>query len=359
MADFRQGRLAALRTAFSGGADAFLVTTLQNVFYLTGFTGSSGFVLVTANKAFFMTDSRYQTQSADEVQGYEIVIQKGRWTDEIAKLVLDAGGGKLGFESRNLTIETHSALSKGLEGVELVPFKDAVERLRAIKDESEIKKISEAIRRAEDGFRENISRVSPGMTEMETALGLEFNIRSYGARKMPFDVIVASGYRGALPHGIASDKRMKEGETLVIDFGGEAFGYQSDLTRSGVLGEPDRKQKEIYDIVAEAQSRAIEKVKPGVSCKEVDEAARGYIASKGYGDYFGHGLGHGVGIDVHEAPSVSYMSEDTLQAGMVITIEPGIYIPDWGGFRIEDMLLVTEDGYKVMTSLSKDIEFRQ
>ena len=151
---------------------------------------------------------------------------------------------------------------------------------------------------------------------------------------------------------------MREGETLIIDFGGEAYGYQSDLTRSGVLGEADRKQSDIYDIVLEAQRRAIEKVKAGVSCREVDDAARGYIASKGFGDYFGHGLGHGVGLEVHEAPAVSYMSEDILEEGMVITIEPGIYIPGWGGFRIEDMVLVTAEGCEVMTSLPRGIDFK-
>jgi len=358
MAGQRHNRLDRLmKRVAEAGADAVLITDLSNVSYLTGFTGSSGFVLATAGRAWFMTDSRYETQSAEEVSGYEIVIQKGRWTQEIASLVQDAGIRKLMFESRQISVETHKALSKGLEGVELLESRDAVERLRLIKDEQEVKSITEAIRRAENGFLENASRVASGMVEMETAIGLEFNIRAAGARKVPFDIIVASGYRAALPHGIASNKVMKEGDTVIIDFGGEADGYQSDLTRSGVLGKPDRKQSEIYDIVAEAQWRAIEAVRPGAPCKEVDQAARGYIASKGYGDYFGHGLGHGVGLEVHEGPSVSYLSEDTVQPGMVFTIEPGIYIPEWGGFRIEDMVLVTGDGCEVLTSLSRAINF--
>ncbi len=193
----------------------------------------------------------------------------------------DAGIRKLMFEGRHVSVETHEALSKGLEGVELLASRDAVERLRVIKDEQEVKSIAEAIKRAENGFLENASRVAPGMAEKDTAIGLEFNIRAAGARKLPFDIIVASGYRAALPHGIASDKVMNEGDTVIIDFGGEAYGYQSDLTRSGVLGKPDRKQTEIYDIVAEAQRRAIEAVRPGVPCKEVDLAARGYICIKG------------------------------------------------------------------------------
>lgn len=358
MADQRQNRLNRLREYASGtGADAILITNLSNVSYLTGFTGSSGYVLATSDKAWFMTDSRYETQSAEEVSGYETVIQKGRWTQEIASLVRDTGIRKLMFEGRNVSVETHEAFQKAVEGVELLASKDAVERLRLIKDEQEIKFIAEAIKRAENGFLENASRIAPGMAEKETAIGLEFNIRAAGARKVPFDIIVASGYRAALPHGIASDKEIKEGDTVIIDFGGEAYGYQSDLTRSGVVGRPDGKQVEVYDIVAEAQRRAIEAVKPGVPCKEVDLAARDYIASKGYGDYFGHGLGHGVGLEVHEGPSVSYLSEDTVQPGMVFTIEPGIYIPGWGGFRIEDMVLVTDDGCKVMTSLSRAINF--
>ncbi|HEY3347592.1 MAG TPA: Xaa-Pro peptidase family protein, partial [Nitrospirota bacterium] len=350
--DYRPKRLGGLRKAAEAlGVEGFLVTSLPNVHYLTGFSGSSGYVLVSAKKAVFMTDSRYQTQSRDEVQGYDISIQKGRWTADVSGLVKDMGVRKLGFESRDLTFEAHSVLSKALEGVELVPSKDAVEKLRLIKDEGEIEKITEAIRRAELGFRENLSRIAPGMVERDASLGLEFNIRNLGSLKMAFDTIIASGSRAALPHGIASDKVMEEGDTVIIDYGAEAFGYHSDITRSGVLGKPDGKQREIFDIVAESQRRAIEKVKPGVSCKEVDEAARGYISSKGYGDFFGHGLGHGVGLEVHEGPGVSYLSEDVVAEGMVFTIEPGIYIPDWGGFRIEDMVLVTKGGCRVLTSL--------
>jgi len=359
VADARQNRLAGLVKATAElGADAFLVTNLHNVSYLTGFTGSSGFVLVTAKKAVFITDFRYKSQSAEEVQGFEIVIQKGRWTEDVASLAAGLGVHRLAFEVRGVNLETHTALAKLLTGVELVPSKDAVEKLRLIKDEDEVRRIVEAVKRAERGFTENLSRVSPGMVERETALGLEFNIRDSGSLRVPFDIIVASGDRAALPHGIASEKEMKEGETVVIDFGGEAYGYQSDMTRSGVLGEPDRKQAEIYDIVAEAQRRAIEAVRPGVACKEVDLAARGYIASKGYGDYFGHGLGHGVGLEVHEAPGISPMGDEVVQEGMVFTIEPGIYIPGWGGFRIEDMVLVTGDGCRVLTSLSRDIRFQ-
>lgn len=354
MTDYRKARLAGLAEAASSlGADGFLVTDIHNVSYLTGFTGSSGFVLTAHGKSVFITDFRYKAQSAEEVKGCEIVIQKSRWTEDVSALVRDMGIRKLAFESRQMSYEVHSALSKKLEGVELIPSRDAVEKLRIIKDDDEVRRIAEAIKRAEDGFTENLSRVTPGMAEKDTALGLEINIRSAGALKMPFDIIVASGYRAALPHGIASDRVMAAGETVIIDFGGEAYGYQSDLTRSGVLGRPDAKQAEIYEIVLEAQKRAIELVRPGVACKDVDLAARDFIASKGYGEYFGHGLGHGVGLEVHEAPSVSYMSEDVVKPGMVFTIEPGIYIPGWGGFRIEDMVLATDDGCTVMTSLPR------
>ena len=355
---YRQRRLDGLREAAAGmGTDAFLVTRLPNVSYLTGFTGSSGYMLVTPGRTLFITDFRYKTQSALEVQGSEVVIQKGRWTEDVSSLVRELGIKRLGFEGGGMTFETHAALSGMLGGVELTPSKGVVEKLRLVKDEEEIRHITEAVRRAERGFTENLPSVAPGIPEDTAALGLECAVRRSGARKMPFDVIVASGPRAALPHGIASGKVMEGGETFIIDFGGEAGGYQSDITRSGVFGEPDKKQAEVYDIVLEAQARAIDAVRPGASCKDVDLAARGYIASKGYGDCFGHGLGHGVGLEVHEAPSVSPMGEETVEAGMVFTIEPGIYIPGWGGFRIEDMVLVTNDGCQVLTSLPKAIKY--
>ncbi len=197
MADKREKRLEGLRRRFvSEGADAFLVTNLTNVSYLTGFTGSSGYAVVTPKKAFFITDSRYTTQSRDEVEGYEVRIQKGRLSEELGKILKELGAKKVGFESRNVAFDFHGALQNELGGMELLPVKDAVEKLRAIKDEDEIDKISEAVRRAEEGFRENISRIAPGMVENETALGLEFNIRKLGAKKVPFDIIVASGERG-------------------------------------------------------------------------------------------------------------------------------------------------------------------
>ena len=359
MGDVRRKRLEGLRSRMSGaGVAALLVTDLKNVSYLTGFTGSSGFVLVTETASYFITDFRYKTQSAQEVQGYEVVIQKGRWTHDVSALVRDEGVGSLGFEGRSMTFDVHAALSEALSGVGLVPVKEAVEGLRLIKDADELKRIREAIRRAEQGFMENLPRVAPGIAEREVALGLDYNIMKQGALKPPFDTIVASGPRAALPHGIASDREMEEGDTVVIDFGGEADGYQCDLTRSGVLGEPDKKQSEVYDIVAEAQRRAIAAVKPGVPCRDVDAAARDYIKSKGYGDYFGHGLGHGVGLDVHEAPGISPMGEGAVAEGMVFTIEPGIYLPGWGGFRIEDMVLATAGGCEVITSLPRRIGLR-
>ncbi len=352
-------RLETLRATMSAlEADAFLVTSIHNVSYLTGFTGSSGYVLVSQGKAYFITDFRYRTQSAEEVEGYEVVIQKARWTDDVSALAGDLGIKTLAYESGNMTCDVHTTLSGRLEGVRMLPSSNAVERMRMVKDEEELGRISEAVKRAEQGFVENLSRVMPGMTESEAAMGLEFNIRSSGALKVPFDVIVASGPRAAMPHGIASGRKMKEGDTVIIDFGGEASGYQSDITRSGVLGEPDLKQKEIYDIVREAQQRAIEAVRPGVPCSEVDAAARGFIAERGYGEFFGHGLGHGVGLEVHEAPGVSPMSKDVVEPGMVFTIEPGIYLPDWGGFRIEDMVVVTGSGCRLLTSLPKEVRFQ-
>jgi len=351
-------RLPRLVDAVDGtGADAMLVTNIHNVRYLTGFTGSSGFVVAGHGRAVFITDSRYETQSAEEVAGFDIVIHRARWTAEAATIIKDMGVRKLAVESRTITMEVRDALGSQLEGVEITGSKGLVEKFRQVKDEDEVEKIFEAVTRAEKGFVNNLTKVSAGVTEWRCALGLESGIRELGALRVPFDIIVASGERAALPHGIASQKQMQGGETLIIDFGGEAFGYQSDITRSGVLGAPDDRQKEIYDIVRTAQERAIDKVAPGVPCREVDLAARDYITEKGYGEYFGHGLGHGVGLEVHEGPSVSHLSEEVVEEGMVFTIEPGIYIPGWGGYRIEDMVLVTDDGCRSLTSLSKDISF--
>jgi len=351
-------RLPRLREELDGlGADAVLVTNIHNVHYLTGFTGSSGFVVAGRDRAVFITDSRYETQSKDEVRGFDIVIHRARWTTEAAAVIKDMGAGKVAVESGSMTLTVKDMLESELDGTGIVGSKNLVEKLRRVKDEDEVEKIFEAATRAEKGFTDNLSRVAPGVTERRCALGLETGIRELGASKVPFDIIVASGDRAALPHGIASGRQMREGDTVIIDFGGEAFGYQSDITRSGVLGTPDDRQKEIYDIVLAAQERAIDMVKPGVPCREVDLAARDYIAGKGYGEYFGHGLGHGVGLEVHEGPSVSHLSEDTVEEGMVFTIEPGIYIPGWGGYRIEDMVLVTKDGCRSLTSLPKDIGF--
>jgi Xaa-Pro aminopeptidase len=359
MPDNMKSRLESIRRVMATlEADAFLVTNLHNVSYLTGFTGSSGFVVVTAGAAYFITDFRYETQAAEEVSGFDVIIHRAGWTDNVVALAGEHSVKSLAYESAGMNCETFSTLSGRLEGVRMLPSKDAVERMRMVKDEEELSRITEAVKRAERGFAENASRVSPGMTENEVALGLEFNIRSLGARKVPFDIIVASGPRAAMPHGLASGRELRDGETVIIDFGGEADGYQSDITRSGVLGEPDLKQNEVFDIVREAQQRAIEAVRPGVTGKEVDAAARDFIASRGYGDNFGHGLGHGVGLEVHEGPRISPMGQDVLEPGMVFTVEPGVYLPGWGGFRIEDMVVVTEDGCRVLTSLSRGIDLK-
>jgi len=359
MQDYRPTRLESLRRVMSTlEADAFLVTNLHNVSYLTGFTGSSGFVVVTAGSSYFITDFRYETQAAQEVSGFEVVIHKAGWTDNVVEISGGHGVKSLAYESTGMNCETFSALSGRLEGVRMLPSKDTVERMRMVKDDDEISRITDAVRRAEQGFTENASRVAAGMTENEVALGLEFNIRSLGARKVPFDIIVASGPRAAMPHGLASGRELRDGETVIIDFGGEADGYQSDITRSGVIGEADLKQAEVYEIVREAQQMAIESVRPGVTGKNVDAAARDFIASRGYGDNFGHGLGHGVGLEVHEGPRISPMGQEVLEPGMVFTVEPGIYLPGWGGFRIEDMVVVTEKGCRVLTSLPRGIDFK-
>lgn len=331
------------------GAEGLLVTNMVNVRYLTGFSGSSGFLLISAKEAVFATDFRYQEQAKNEVTDCEISIIKDKM-GAIKKLSRKLSIASLGVES-GISWEQYDKLRRA--GLRPKPIKSAVEKARQIKDGHEIILIKEAVRRAEGAFRRVLPRVKAGVTEISIALRLEGEVKKSGSNRLPFDIIVASGANGAMPHARASDKRLAPGDLIVIDWGAEAGGYFSDITRTLLVkGGPNAaKSRGIYETVLRANRAATASVRPGASMREIDKSARDVIKKAGWAESFGHGTGHGVGLDVHELPSVSYKSGVKAAEGMVFTIEPGIYVPGFGGVRIEDMAYVTESGAQVLTSL--------
>ncbi|MEK7772879.1 MAG: aminopeptidase P family protein, partial [Deltaproteobacteria bacterium] len=343
------GRLRRLRALLDEHRlDAVLVTDMKNIRYLSGFTGSSAYLVITGDKGFFITDSRYAGQAALEVQGFKI-RQYQRATDLINDIAASSKIKTLGFESNNVNYDTYLRMRKALKGVRLKPAPGILTGLRVRKDRFEIDRIKDSARLLDSGYEEALTLLCPGVTEKAAALEIETRLKKAGADAMAFDTIVASGFRGALPHGRASVKKIKKGEFVVLDMGVLLNGYNSDETRTFCVGRPPLKLREIYDVVRGAQELALEKVKPGVSAKEVDFAARAHIEKKGYGGRFGHGTGHGVGLNVHEPPTIGPLSKEVLEEGMVITVEPGIYIPDLGGVRIEDMALVVRGGCEILT----------
>ncbi len=345
--------------------DALLVSRPQNVTYLTGFTGDSSFVVITPDRAILVSDTRFTIQIQQECPNLETSIRPYNRTtaQEAVDVLSKLGIHSVGVESSHLTLAAFEAFKELSPKLNWVGKKGFVEQLRVIKDASEIIAIREAIRIAEEAFGMFRSSLAPTCSEKDLVDALDGYIRRAGGTCNAFPTIVAVGDRSALPHCPPTNRRLEEADFLLIDWGAVGSQYQSDLTR--VIRSPfqssgkDRKQVEsrlekIYTVVLQAQKRAIAAVHGGVSVKEVDAAARGYIADAGFGENFNHGLGHGIGLLTHEAPDIRSTSEDVLQPGMIVTIEPGIYLPDFGGVRIEDDLLVTEDGCEVLSQLRKD-----
>jgi Xaa-Pro aminopeptidase len=346
------------------GLDALLVTSLENLRYLVGFTGSDGALLVMADgQGRFMTDSRYETQAAQETRDVPVTIYR-RKLDGVVEAVKAAGVSRVGFEASSLSYEAAEALRKllaevrtgagGAVALEPVPA-EATAPLRMRKDAEEIERLRKAATIAAESLAQALSLAKEGVREIDLALELEFAMRRRGADQIAFDTIVASGVRSALPHGRASEKRVAAGDLLTIDYGARYQGYNSDETWTGVLGEPTPEQRKVFGIVKEAHDAGVAAARPGVKTSEVDAAARRIIDEAGYGRNFGHGTGHGVGLAVHEAPAVNPFGAVVLEPGMVITVEPGIYLPGWGGVRLEDMVLVTETGGEVLTRTSKEL----
>jgi Xaa-Pro aminopeptidase len=349
-------RLKKFREHFDAlGIDGALVYNDANRNYLSGFTGDESFSLITKEKAFFITDSRFTEQAQMEVKGFEVLEYKPPIHDFIKKLVEENGIKRLGVEEDTMTFADYDAYKEKLTGVEIVKLNQVIEKIRAIKDDEEIELIAKAAEIADKAFDHILGFIKPGMKEIEVALELEFFMKKLGASALSFPSIVASGTRSSLPHGAASEKVIEVGDLLTLDYGCVYKGYCSDMTRTIVIGKANDKQKEIYNTVLEAQEAALKAVRPGISCYELDKIARDIITAKGYGDRFGHGLGHGVGRMVHELPRVNFRSNEVLEAGMVITDEPGVYIPGFGGVRIEDLILVTNEGYRVLSKSPKHL----
>jgi Xaa-Pro aminopeptidase len=336
--------------------DGILFVSLENIRYLCGFTGSDGALVLTRKESFFLTDSRYWTQADEEVKGSQIVHYKKKM-EGIFSLLSDLRLKRIGFESAALSFSAFQFLSEKLgAGAKLVPLEDEIKNLRAVKDAHELTLIRKAIDISSNAFFHVTEILKEGVVEREVALEMECFMKRTGADALGFDIIIASGKRSALPHGNASGKRIEKGDFILIDFGSGFQGYHSDQTRTVICGSPSSEQQKVYQIVKEAHDKAIEKVRPGIPAGEVDGAARDHIRSKGYGEYFGHGTGHGIGLAVHEDPAINSENKGPVQEGMVFTIEPGIYLPDRGGVRIEDMVLVTAHGAETLTYLPTEMK---
>lgn len=334
--------------------DSFLITSPYNLRYLTNFTGTTGLAVITLEKAFFITDFRYTEQAAAQAQGFEIIKNVGPIFEEVADLVQKEGLRELGFEETTVSFLEYSVLEEIIDA-QLIPISGMIEELREIKDEEEIAIIEKACSIADLAYDHILKMIQPGMTEIEVANQLDFYMRSLGASGVSFETIVASGLRSAMPHGVASKKIIEQGDLITIDFGCYYEGYVSDMTRTFAIGDPGEQLKEIYQIVLEAQLAVLEVAKPGVTGKQLDAVARDYITKHGYGEAFGHSTGHGIGLEIHEGPNASVRAEKQFVPGNIITDEPGIYLPGIGGVRIEDDLLITSDGNRVLTHSPKEL----
>lgn len=349
------GRLEKFRQQFGEyKVEKFLITNIFNVRYLSGFSGSTACMVVDGAKAVVITDFRYKEQAEGEVyRGIQVEID----TRDALTAAMDIIGdfkGALGFEAGSLTYASYEKVSGNL-AARLVPVEGSIQALRQIKDDREIASIAKAAQIADSVFAEIVKEIAPGMTEVDLAARLEFLLRKKSSNVPSFDTIAASGEHASLPHASPTTRVIREGDVVKMDFGAIWDGYCSDITRTVVAGRASDKVKEVYDIVRTANERAISGIKAGIRGSDADRLARAYIEEKGYGENFGHGLGHGVGLEVHEIPRLSKKNDDLLKIGMVATVEPGIYIPGWGGVRIEDMIVVEDEGCRVLTSAAKGL----
>lgn len=350
-------RLARLRERLlQEHLDACLITSMPNVRYLSAFTGSHAILVVSESRAVLLTDFRYQTQVQSECPS-EIVVQieaASLWTG-VWRVLADHNAHAVGFESAHLAHRDFQRLLEQGDRHAWRPLVDAVERLRLRKDEDEVALIREAGRVATAALERVIGDVRPGLTELEVCGLLECELRRAGSEAHPFPAIVAAGPRSALPHARAGHQQIVDGDFLLLDFGATVGGYCSDITRTFVVGEATDRQRAVYEVVRTAQATALAGIRAGMRGKDGDALAREWIDAQGFGGAFGHGLGHGLGLEVHEAPRLSLLTEDSLPEGAVVTIEPGVYVPEWGGVRIEDDVLITERGAELLTAFPREL----
>lgn len=339
----------------AGGLDAFLVLALPNMRYLSGFTGSAGLLIVCAEPPdIFLTDFRYQSQVADELDAtIEVRIESDPMLKVAREILHGQGASRVAFEREQLTYRGWSEWSQ-IEGPALVPVAEWVEEVRAVKSSAEVDAIRSACRVADEAFQKILEEVRPGVTERELAARLDLSLVERGAEGASFETIVAFGERSALPHARPGSRDLRDGDMVLFDFGAVVDGYVSDMTRTVSCGEPVAEMRDVYAVVLDAQRAALQGIEAGMSGPEADALARQVIDAAGYGPRFGHSLGHGIGLEVHEAPRLGKKSEDRLTPGMTVTIEPGIYLEGIGGVRIEDDALVTESGLEALTTSPKD-----
>lgn len=355
MAETYKKRLQRARSlARREGCDALWINDIANVRYLSGFAGSSGYILLGERRGYFITDSRYELQAAEQVPHLEMVIVKGRFAPLIKQLVTGLRAKRIAFSGGHVSFAEAQALKKTLRGVATFqPLKGSLTALRAVKDAEEIGSIRSAVRNAEKALHTVSDLMKPGVKENGIAQALVCELLRGACEDSAFDIIVAGGPRSALPHATPTNRRLEKNDLLLIDWGAQCGGYHSDMTRVFYMGEPRSELREIHRVVMAARQAALEAIRPNVAAADVDKAARGVIEAAGYGEYFGHALGHGVGLEVHESPALSNLSRDVLKPGMVFTVEPGIYLPGIGGVRIEDVILLENGGPCVLGRMGR------
>ncbi|MDO5078313.1 aminopeptidase P family protein [Streptococcus minor] len=355
MSNYLAKRLAKFEAALDeAGVDGILVTNLTNIYYLTGFSGTSATLFISKKRRIFVTDARYTLIAKSVVKDFDILDNRDA-LGEIAKVIADDKLATIGFDSQ-VTYGFYQQLSQNFADYELKSLTGFVEKLRMIKDDSEIATIRHACSISDKAFIDVLDFIKPGQTtELQVANFLDFRMREYGASGVSFETIAASGYRSAMPHGVASDKVIETGESLTLDFGCYYNHYVSDMTRTVHIGQVTDQEREIYDVVLRANQALIEKAKAGLSFADFDGIPRSVIAEAGYGPHFTHSIGHGMGLDVHEIPYFGPASTGQLEVGMVVTDEPGIYLDNQYGLRIEDDLLITETGCEVLTLAPKEL----
>lgn len=334
---------------------AIFINKKEDVFYFSSFKGDDTFLFITLDNAYIITDFRYIEQAKKEAFSFEIIRTENNLWDKLNDIILHEKISHIGIQEQYISLSSYKNYTSNLHEITFVEIDNIPKKLRMKKTSQELSCIRDAVKVADDAFSHIINNIQVGMTEKEISLELEYFMRKNNASGVSFETIVASGVRSCMPHGVASNKIIEYGDTITLDYGAIYNNYCSDMTRTIFIGEPNKQILKIYDIVKSAQLQAIEKAKPGVTVCDIDKAARDVIINSGYGNYFGHSVGHGVGLEVHELPSVSPKNDTVLETGMVITIEPGIYLPNVGGVRIEDMLTVGKTSSEILTKSSKDI----